>query len=135
LQRLEFKKQLDVDSKTHSKRNDGKRPPRQLLILTSESDPSDWVQHTQAGCVFWVHQRTGDVSLRPPQEERGGEENTRGAERATQRKGEPVVARADDERGGWGGERVSPPTLATGSLVYQSEEYDELMRLLGSSEA
>jgi hypothetical protein len=43
--------------------------------------------------------------------------------------------RGDSERGGGGGERVSPPTLATGSLVYQSEEYDELMRLLGSSEA
>jgi hypothetical protein len=78
-----------------------------------ETTPSEWIEHNQAGCVFWVHQSTGEVCVRRP----GGE-------------GQGGSGREEEEDEGRVDKKI-PVSLATGSLVYESEEYEELMRILG----
>lgn len=128
LQRLEFKRQLENDTKVLKKYDEKKKS--RLVITSQETVPSDWIHQNQAGCSFWVHKSTGEVQTTPPHPLTGPKverERMRSSQSQQEQKTFSLSQSSFDVTD------VGSPedTDATGSLVYDSKEYQDLMDVLG----
>lgn len=65
IQRLDFKRAGDQADRGNSKKLDHKKK-NTLVITKVPTRPEDWTLKTQAGCKFWVHNRTGEASTTCP---------------------------------------------------------------------
>jgi hypothetical protein len=121
LQRLEFKRQLDNDTKSLKKCDDKKKS--RLIITSKHTLPSDWVHHNQAGCSFWVHKTSGEVQTTPPHSEAQAHHQELPFSSSPSH---PSFSVNTDWQG-----NDNDDTDATGSLVYDAKEYQDLMHVLG----
>jgi hypothetical protein len=102
-----------------------------MIITSKQTLPSDWIHHSQAGCSFWVHKSSGEVQTTPPHplsavlvEEckiRSPQQEQQTSSSSSQSSCGVTDVGDNDDSG----------TDATGSLVYDSKEFQDLMHVLG----
>ena len=103
---------MEVETKVINKKFEGKKKT-QIIITSQPTISSEWKQQSQAGCIFWVHQETGAIRSNPPkEEEREGGIEEEGLDPTNKNQTENEIE-------------------ATGALVYNSQEYEELLKVLG----
>lgn len=129
-QKIEFKKSGESEEVTAAKllalkRLEAMNKKKLIVIKTEVSSESDWKKETQAGCTFWVHKATGTISTTRPFEVDG----------------DSVCSSLDDTNSLWSESHLDDEMLnnycdsddlstATGSIVYDPQPYDTLMREL-----
>ena len=125
LQKLSFpKKEIDggemlfAGMKAQMKKQEGtnkkqqrKQPVMVYVETYSSTDKADWDEQFQAGCKIWINHKTGEVSSECPWIGCESKEISSG--------NETVQAKTEDIDG-------------TGSLVYDSSEFAQLLDLLDS---
>ena len=115
VQRLEFKKSAEADDSTKALNSKKAEAIKSHIVITSTaSSKSDWDKVFQAGVTFWVHKETGVTSMSCPYEEVDSEEEK---------------DREDMKLRDFG------PRPGTGSLVYDSSDFERLMYDLDHMEA
>lgn len=65
IQRLDFKRAGDQADRANAKRYENKKK-NTLVITKVPTSREDWTMKTQAGCKFWVHNRTGEATTTCP---------------------------------------------------------------------
>ena len=107
MQRLEFKKSVEVDD--GSKLANAKKAETvksRVIITSSKTSKHDWDKTFQAGVTFWVHKDTGITSMECPYDEEEEKEEAGGS-------GDASIT-TEVENG---------PRPGTGSLVYDGGEF------------
>jgi hypothetical protein len=142
--RLDFKRKDDSDeaailARAEAKKNLQQSKRKVLVIKHQATSRYDWSVQRQAGCKFWVHKPTGTITNEMPYTEDEDDDSsvcTTGSQ-DSQEYGSPNKnlhssfleedSREEDE----GGVDVDEPP-ATGSLVYESFEFENLLSMLDS---
>lgn len=127
---------MEVDSKSMGKKYDGKKKS-QIIITTQPTNSSEWKQQCQAGCVFWVHQETGTIRSTPPDDSNILDivshdnnlhsKNLKTKKYDNQKNNQNSNNYNDNDNNDNNNDEVE----ATGALVYNSQEYEELLKVLG----
>lgn len=135
-QKIEFKKNGDSDEVVAAKllalkRIEAMNKKKLIVIKTEISSENDWKKETQAGCTFWVHKATGIISTTRPFEVDS----------------ESICSSLDDTNSLWSESHLDDDdsnyyndnnnnidsdelSTATGSIVYDPQPFDTLMREL-----
>lgn len=147
--RLDFKRKDDGDeaailARAEAKKNNQQSKRKVIVIKHKPTPKHEWVLQKQAGCKFWLHKPTGAVSNEKPYTE-DDDDNSMGSCRSgsSQSFWSPIKdasssyfeedIREDEDDSIASTDIELPP--ATGSLVYDSSEYSNLVKMLDSMQA
>lgn len=137
--RLDFKRKDDNDEAAILARAEAKKMQQQskfkvIVIKQQSTSKYDWTVQRQAGCKFWVHKPTGTISNEMPVCMDDDEDSLCTSDMDSQEsfsspnKGASTSLLEEDSRDDDDGEGEVPP--ATGSLVYDSYEFDNFLNIL-----
>lgn len=144
--RLDFKRKDDNDeaailARAEAKKNLQQSKCKVMVIKHQATSKYDWTVQRQAGCKFWVHKPTGTISSEAPfcededhdqeeTEEEGGRASplkpSTNTSTPTTKKGSTSFFDMEEELGAE--EQEEAP--ATGSLVYDSYEFNNFLNIL-----
>jgi hypothetical protein len=148
--RLDFKRKDDNDeaailARAEAKKNLQQSKRKIMVIKHQATSKYDWTVQRQAGCKFWVHKPTGTISNEMPFCEDDDDEESQCTCTSTSDQDSQEGFSSphknsnhaffeedsrEDEGGRGGGEGEHEECPATGSLVYDSYEFNNFLNIL-----